>query len=161
MASNTDALTQFFLRTIDGWVQDAASKNQKIPVSSFRFEADEVSGRLYGADYFKYLVTGRGPGKFPPPDKMTEWVEANPDVLARAKQVFKYLTAQQLGYLIGRKIAREGTDIFQGKKPGIDMLGVMDKNMVLLLEELAKNEAIKIGTDLKAAFNEQLHPADI
>jgi hypothetical protein len=161
MASNTDALKQFFLRTIDGLIKDAAAKNQKIPVSSMRFEADELHGSMYAADYFQYLVTGRGPGKFPPPDKMTAFVEANPDILARARQVFKYLTAQQLGYLIGRKIATQGTDIYQGKKPGIDLLGVMDENMPLLLEQLGKNEAVKIATDLKQLIkNEQFHPAN-
>jgi len=161
MASNTDALKQFFLRTIDGLIKDAQAKNQKIPVASIRFEADELHGRMFAADYFQYLVTGRGPSKFPPPDKMTEFVEANPDLLARAKQVFKYLTAQQLGFLIGRKIAREGTDIYQGKKPGIDLLGVMDENMKILLAELAKNEAVKISTDLQRLItHEQLHPAN-
>lgn len=150
--SNTDSLKAFFLRVTDGLIKDAQSKSQKIPVSSFRFEADETKGVFYAADYFKYLVTGRGPGKAPPPDKMTAWVEANPDVLARMKQVFKYLTSKQLGFLIGRKIAREGTDIYSGKKPGIDLLGVMEANMPELLNQLAKNEVIKIATDLKQAI---------
>lgn len=150
MASNTTALSDFFLRCIEGWKEDASAKNQKIPVSSFRFEADETSGVLYGADYFKYLVTGRGPGKFPPPDKMEDWVRANPDVLDRVRQVYKYITERQLGFLIGRKIAREGTDIFQGKKQGIDLLGVMEKNMPKLLEDLARNEVVRITTELKS-----------
>lgn len=151
--SNTDSLKSFFLRVTDGLIKDAQSKNQKIPVSSIRFEVDETRGVLYAADYFKYLVTGRGPGKFPPPDKMTAWVESNPDVLARAQQVYRSLTAKQLGFLIGRKISREGTDIYSGKKPGIDLLGVLDANMPELLKELAKNEVIKIATDLKQAVN--------
>jgi hypothetical protein len=149
--SNTDALKDFFTRAVEGLIADAASKSQKIPVSSIRFEADEISAQLYAADYFKYLIYGRGPGKFPPPDKMTAWVEANPDALARAQQVFKYLTAQQLGFLIGRKISQEGTDIYSGKKPGIDLLGVLDKNMPGLLEQLARNEVVKIATDLRSA----------
>ncbi len=149
--SNTDSLKDFFLRFTEDLIKEAASKNQKIPVSSFRFEVDDISGEFYAADYLKYLVTGRGPGKFPPPDKMTDWVNANPDMLERARQVYKYLTAQQLGFLIGRKIAREGTDIFSGKKEGIDLLGVLDKNMPELLEQLARNEVVKIATDLKSA----------
>jgi len=148
---NTDALKEFFLRFTEDLIKEAAAKNQKIPVSSLRFEVDELGGEYFAADYLKYLVTGRGPGKFPPPDKMTDWVNANPDVLERARQVYKYLTAQQLGFLIGRKIAREGTDIFTGKKQGIDLLGVLDKNMPELLEQLARNEVIKFATDLKQA----------
>lgn len=151
MASNTDSLKEFFLRFMDGLVHEAAVKNQKIPVSSFRFEVDEISGTFWAADYLKYLVTGRGPGKFPPPTKMLDWVQANPDVLERAKQTYKYLTEEGLAFLIGRKISREGTDIFQGKKQGIDLLGVLEANMPELLEQLARNEVVKIATDLKSA----------
>lgn len=150
--SNTAALTTFFLKTIDGLQKEAEAKGQKFPVSTLRFEADEREGQLFGADYIKYIVLGRGPGKFPPPDKMTDWVEANPDVLARAKQVFKYLTAQQLGYLIGRKIAREGTDVFSGKKQAMDYLGVLENNMPELLETLARNEAFSIASNFKQAI---------
>lgn len=152
MASNTESLKNFFLRLTEGLIKEAASKNQKIPVSSLRFEVDETEGIYFAADYFKYLIYGRGPGKFPPPAKMEEWVIANPDVLSRARHVYRSLTEKQLGFLIGRKIAREGTDIFSGKKQGIDLLGVMEANMPTLLKELAKNEAIKIVTDLKQAI---------
>lgn len=152
--TNTDSLTEFFLRVTAGLVDDAAAKGQKIPVSSLRHEANEEGGVYFAADYFKYLIYGRGPGKFPPPDKMTAWVEANPDVLARAKQVYKYLTAQQLGFLIGRKIAKEGTDIYSGKKQGIDLLGVMEKNMPDLLKALTRNEISKIATDLRSAIKQ-------
>ena len=151
MASNTDSLKDFFVRLTEGLIKEAASKNQKIPVDSFRTDVDETQGVFYAADYLKYLIYGRGPGKFPPPDKMTDWVTANPDVLARAKQTYKYLTAQQLGFLIGRKISQEGTDIFTGKKKGIDLLGVMDENMPELLKQLTRNEVIKFATDLKSA----------
>jgi hypothetical protein len=152
--ATADLMREFFTRVIEGLGQDAANKGQKFPIDKLRFEADEISAAMYGPDYVEYLFYGRGPGKFPPPDKMTAWVEANPDVLDQAKKVFKYITSQQLGYLIGRKIAREGTDIFTGKKPGIDLLGVMDKNMPELLKDLARNEAVKIATELKSAIKQ-------
>src|SRR5687767_4831819 len=123
MAENTDVLKEFFLKVVDGLAKDAAAKGQKAPINALRYEVDSISGILYAPDYFKYLLYGRGPGKAPPPERMTAWVESNPDLLARAKEVYKYITSQQLGYLIGRKIAKEGTDIFTGKKPGIDLLG--------------------------------------
>lgn len=160
MAANADILKDFFLRVIDGLVKDANEKSQKIPVKSLRFEADDKGGELYAADYFKYLVTGRGPGKFPPPDRMTDWVNANPDVLERARQTYKYITAQQLGFLIGRKIAREGTDIYQGKKPGIDLLGVIDEQIPELKRQLGMTEIKKIATDLQQAIK-QNQPANV
>jgi hypothetical protein len=149
MQSNTDSLNEFFIRTIEGLKQDAASKSQKIPVSSFRYDSDAITGQLFSADYFKYLIYGRGAGKGPPPENILIWVQNNPDTLARAKQVYKYITEKGLAYLIGRKIAKQGTDIHLGKKPGIDLLGVMEKNMPELLKDLAKNEATKIATELR------------
>lgn len=147
-----DALKDYFLRVIEGLKTDAASKNQKIPVSSFTFEVDNLGGQLWAADYFKYLVLGRGPGKAPPPDKMTAFVEANPELLENARAAFKNITAKGLGYIIGQKIAREGTDIFQGKKPGIDFIGVMDANQEKLIEDLAMAELSKIETALKTVI---------
>lgn len=149
--SNTDVLKDFFTRTIDGLARDATAKGQKAPINKLRFEVDELSGSLYAPHYFQYLIIGRGPGKQPPPDDMTAWAEANPDILARFKAIYKYITSQQLGYLIGRKIAREGTDIYSGKKEGIDLLGVMDEHAQELLKQLAHNEAIKVATELMSA----------
>lgn len=59
-------------------------------------------------DYWTYVENGRGPGKFPPVDKIEEWVERKPvqpypDVNGRTP------TVQQLSFLIGRKIAEQGT----------------------------------------------------
>lgn len=152
MPTTDDSLKDYFLRLTEALLTDAARKDQKIPVTSLRFEVDDRGGEYFAADYFKYLIFGRGPGKFPPPDKMTAWVEQNPDVLERARQIYRTLTAAQLGFLIGRKIAREGTDIFSGKKEGIDLLGAMEQSMPELLRELARNEAIRIATDLKQAI---------
>lgn len=149
---NTDSLKDFLKRVTDGLIKDAESKNQKIPVSSIRFEADELGGSMYAAHYFKYLIYGRGPGKAPPPDTMLAWVQGNPDVLERAKQVFKYITEKGLAYIVGQKIAREGTDIYSGKKPGIDLLGVMEDSMPELLKQLQRNEVVRIATDLRSAI---------
>lgn len=154
MTSNTDILKQFFLDIVEGLRQDATSKGQKFPINKMRFEADEISGKLYAPHYVQYLFTGRPPGKQPPPDVMTAWAEANPDILERAKRVYKYLTAQQLGYLVGRKIAREGTDIYSGKRPGIDLLGVIDEEMPDFMKDLARNELMKIATELRSAINQ-------
>lgn len=59
------------------------------------------------ADYWKYVEYGRSPGRFPPPDKILEWVRIKP-VLPRPLSDGRIPTEKQLAYLIGRKIAREG-----------------------------------------------------
>lgn len=149
---NTEALKIFFDKFTEDLKSEAQEKNQKIPVSSFRYEIDDVSGVMYAADYMQYILLGRGPGKAPPVDAMKAWVEKNPDSLERARQVFKYITADGLAYIIGQKIEREGTDVYSGKKPAIDFLGVMDKNIPPLLEQIAKNEAFSIATSLRSAI---------
>ena len=148
---NSEILNLFFTRVIDGLKEDAAQKSQKIPASGMRVEVDNEGGRLYAAHYFKYLITGRGPGKFPPPPAMLAWVEANPDALARAQAVYQSITAEGLAYLIGRKISREGTDIFTGKRQGIDLAGVVKNVLPLAAVALARNEALNVITAIKQA----------
>lgn len=61
------------------------------------------------ADYWQYLEGGRGPGKFPPVDKIKEWIEVkpvNPTPLSNGKTP----SVEQLSFLISRKIANEGTE---------------------------------------------------
>ncbi len=76
--------------------------NQKFPVSSLEHTESNEGGQLVGADYIKYLIFGRSPGKFPPPDKMLDFVESNPQIYASAKQQFKYITEKGLAFLIGK-----------------------------------------------------------
>lgn len=59
------------------------------------------------ANYWQYVEYGRRPGKFPPPDKILEWVRIKP-VIPRPLSNGKLPTPKQLAFLIGRKIANEG-----------------------------------------------------
>lgn len=129
---------------------DAENKGHDIP--PMRVEVQETSGQVISTDYFRYLVLGRGPGKAPPKERMLAMVRKKPDMLFEAKKRFKYITEEGLAYIIGQKIAKEGTKIFKGEKPGVDMLGAMEKNMPDLLKELARNEAVKILTNLKTGL---------
>lgn len=144
---NADSLNLFFARVKDGLDADAKSKSQNIPLDSIHYEADEIKGTMWAAHYMKYLIYGRGPGKAPPPDKLLDWVSSQPEA-----QMWKEWEKKSLAYVIGQKIAKMGTDIYQGKRPGIDLLGVMEKNMPDLLKSLARNEVIKIATDLRQAI---------
>jgi len=123
-------------------VKDLAGQNEKVPVSKFRVEATQIEGNLHAPDWFQYMIYGRGPGKQPPPDRMLAWVQSNP-------QLFSVdISEKSMAFLIGRKIGREGTDIFQGKRKGVDLLGPMEKNMPELLKGIAETETLKIQTSL-------------
>jgi hypothetical protein len=58
-----------------------------------------------GIDYIEYLNRGRGPGKFPPIDKIKQWVDAR--------------NLEVAPYVIARKIAQEGTEIYKDRTKGI------------------------------------------
>lgn len=146
--SNKEAFEKYF-KSVVGQMY---AENQKVPVDGFRNEANEYDAQLWAPDWFQYMIFGRGPGKQPPPERMLSWVERNPDVLAQARQTFKYITEKGLAYIIGRKIGQSGTAIYRGEKKGVGFIEAMEANMPTLLEGLVRNEAIKIQTSLHKAI---------
>ena len=58
-------------------------------------------------EYWKYANYGRSPGKFPPPDKIEDWIIRR-KITPYPTKSGKIPTRKQLTYLISRKIAREG-----------------------------------------------------
>lgn len=58
-------------------------------------------------EYWKYANYGRSPGKFPPPDKIEDWIIRR-KITPYPTRSGKTPTRRQLTYLISRKIAREG-----------------------------------------------------
>lgn len=58
-------------------------------------------------DYWWYVENGRKAGKWPPMDKILEWIKIKP-ILPRPSNE-KLPTPKQLAFLIARKIGEEGT----------------------------------------------------
>ena len=94
--------------------------NTKEAANSLRIDVDEQRERVrsLGVFYIYFLDVGRKPGKFPPVDVIEEWartkpVEANP-------------------YLVARKIAREGTEIYKNRSKGLEL----DKKRNRLQQEI-------------------------
>ena len=59
--------------------------------------------------YWYYVENGRGPGKFPPIDKILEWIRVKP-VIPYSDSRGRLPTEEQLAFLISRKIAEQGTE---------------------------------------------------
>ena len=79
-------------------------------ISSINTEI-EYDGRYFSvelntADYFKYVNEGRKAGKFPPLNAIRQWITVK-GILPRPIKG-KLPTTNQLAYLIGRKISRQG-----------------------------------------------------
>lgn len=61
-------------------------------------------------DYWQIIENGRRPGKrFPPLDDIRHWIQIKP-IMPREDNTGKIPTEDQLTFLIGRKIARDGTE---------------------------------------------------
>ena len=82
-----------------------SSVNSKVTVNGQSFDIE-----IQLEDYWKYVEEGRGAGKFPPVNKILEWIMVKP-ILPYPDKNGKLPTEKQLAFLIGRKIANEG---FQG-----------------------------------------------
>lgn len=150
-----ESLKNYFLRVIKDLRGDQSQK--KITASgssadSLTFEADDTSGQLLGFDYFYFQIVGRKPGKFAPPDAILQWIQDKGIKPNNPKTSLK-----SLAYLINRKIAMKGTDIFGGKRPGLDFEQVVaGDNLEQLLNELGIVKAKELTTFL---VNEIKKPA--
>jgi len=111
---------------------------------SLKTRVDENSGTLTGARYFYQQKYGRKPGRFPPIDDILDWIREK-----RITPRDPKTTEKQLAFLFARKIAQSGTDIFEGKRPALNV----EEKIKELLKEFAKNLATefkeKIITTLK------------
>ena len=97
------------------------------------------------AYYWKYIEYGRRPGKFPPPNKILDWVKIKP-VIPRPVNGIKP-TEKQLAFLISRKIARDGIEAGNQFKEALDLCWDKNKNIIsdAISLDLASNiELIKI-----------------
>lgn len=109
-----DVLDRYGAAVCEAYRKELAAKGKNAAgalSSSVRYivkrESATYAVDLSLADYWKYVEYGRGPGKFPPPDKILEWVRIKP-VIPRPMENGKLPTEKQLSFLIGRKIAQEG-----------------------------------------------------
>lgn len=67
-----------------------------------------ISLSLKLEDYYKWVEEGRKPGRFPPVDKILEWIRVKP--ILPDERNGRLPNEQQLAFLIGRKIAEEGIE---------------------------------------------------
>lgn len=76
----------------------------------YQLEYDDrsISLELSLEEYWKYIEYGRKPGKYPPPDKILEWVRIKP--IVPDERNGRLPTEKQLTFLISRKIAEEGIE---------------------------------------------------
>ena len=84
-----------------------------------------------GINYITFLNTGRGPGKFPPPEQIKKWV------IARNLKIAPYL--------IGRKIAQEGTEIFKDRTKGL----MLEEKISITVKRISERLPLAVFAQIK------------
>ena len=97
--------------------------------------------------YWQYANYGRSPGKFPPPDKIEDWIVRR-KITPYPTKSGKTPTRKQLTYLISRKIAREG---FKGS-------GFLEKSLSEQQDYWEDRIKEAIGEDIELQIMEWLSP---
>lgn len=102
-----------------------------------KFDGKYLSVSIQLEDYWKYLENGRKAGKFPPVDKVKEWIRIKP-VIPYSKGNNKLPNENQLSFLIGRKISK-GTSPNPFLAPTIKDFGLVDK-LYSAIQSMLTNE---------------------
>lgn len=90
-------------------------------------------------DYWKYLEYGRKPGRFPPVDKIRQWIRIKP-IIALPSETGKLPTQNQLAYLIGRKIATKGIPAKHYLQNTMDeVIAEFEQRIIAAFDEDVKN----------------------
>lgn len=97
---------------------------------------------LTGSNYWAFLFdgTGRGPGGFPDPDLIEDWIFDKP--------VSIDTTLAQAVFGIGLKIATDGTDIFLGK-PGVRISEIITTHLIDAGGRIARDKVRKVLEQFK------------
>lgn len=91
------------------YVPEASGKLVQSVNYEVKVDGDSYIVGLNLEDYWYYVEKGRKAGKFPPVENIMKWIKVKP-VLPRPLKNGKLPTEKQLAFLIGRKIANEGTE---------------------------------------------------
>jgi hypothetical protein len=80
-----------------------------------------------------------------PPEAIEQWIRDKGITPNNPKTTIK-----QLAFLFNRKMATRGTDIFIGKRSGLSFDQIVDKNMSILLGNIAQSKVKEVATFLKS-----------
>lgn len=125
---NYDEITQKHLANLKSKIQ-ARMSEKNIDATGEASQSLEIKGnQLLGANYIYYLDKGRAPGGWPPISNLRSWI--------RAKLNLDIKEERQAMFLIGRKIARDGTEIFRNSSKGLQLDSLIDETIDEITKEL-------------------------
>ena len=120
--------------------------NTGFSADSLRVEQQQrTSGRftaewqLVGVGYWNFLFSGQGrkPGKGAPIRKILKWVRQR-GIQFRDDRG-RFMSFNRTAYLINRKIAMLGTEIFQTPSKGVNLEKIVDRHISKLSSDVASS----------------------
>ena len=151
--TSREILGQYFEAVIKDLRGDQSAKGMVASgnsADSLTYGTDSTGGQLTGSDYFFWQIVGRRPGKFAPPDAILQWIRDKGITPNDPKTSLK-----SLAFLINRKMATSGTDIFMGKKKGLEFQeAIGGANMEKLTSQIGKAKIKEITTFLVTGLKE-------
>ncbi len=105
---------------------------------------DEFIVTINLEDYWYYVENGRGPGKFPPIDKILEWIRVKP-VIPYTDSRGRLPTEEQLAFLIARKIANEGTE---GRKVLFETVDELNRHYLPILQKALDDDFARFSYEI-------------
>lgn len=151
--TNTKRVLEEYAIKLRNRYQDNLIRDNKIATGNllnsidYKVQYDDraIWVELHLEDYYKWVENGRGPGKFPPPDKILEWIRIKP--IIPDDRGGKLPTEQQLAYLIGKKIAEQGIE------PGNQLHNAMDDIFPQFEERIDEAIALDINEAIDIIFS--------
>jgi hypothetical protein len=135
VSTNKQILEQFFEAIYKDIVTEHLAQGQRASgktLESLEISIGENKGSLSGAEYIGVLEDGRKAGKFPPVNKIEQWIK-DKGIIPKGKT-----TTLQLAFIFARKISIEGTILSQkGGNSGVLSKAINQGRIDSLIESLA------------------------
>ena len=95
-------------------------------------------------DYWYYVENGRKAGRFPPIDKILEWIRVKP-IAPYSDSRGRLPTEEQLAFLIARKIAEQGTE---GKHILYETVDELNRHYLPLLQKALDDDFARFSYEI-------------
>jgi len=145
--TSREILNQYFEAVIKDLRGDQSAKGMVASgksAESLTYTTDSTGGKLSGSNYFYWQIVGRRPGTFMPPDDMLQWIK-DKGITPREPK----MKLETLSYIFNLKLKEKGTDIFMGKKKGLEFQeAIGGANMEKLTSQIGKAKIKEITTFL-------------
>lgn len=149
-----EQISRIYLQGVqEAYRQDMADKGMNASggtAQAIRVQEQDGGGQVVGLKHMEQLIFGRRPGKFPGESleqaisNMLKWINSKGIVPNDPNT-----SLRSLAFLFARKIARHGTDIFQGKRQGLSITNQLAEMNRKLSKDIGEAFKFKVVEELK------------